>query len=215
MEIFLKSHIVLSAFFIFLFAGFCLPQDTDLLSRVRKNYDGNTSLSASFDLAIFWKVREKDEKKSGKIIIASGDRFHIELDKSAWVSDGKTLWQYDKGISQVVVKPVASFDPNQLPSHIITQNLVKYPFKVVENKGGTVVFAWQADSTSPVNRVAAQSVRFTVDAKAAIIKELVMVDKTGNESTYRFHGTAIGGSAPKNAFTFDIPKGARVVDSQE
>ena len=211
----MKSSFAFASIFVFLFAGFSQSQDTDLLSRVRKNYDGQTSLNTSFDLAIFWKVREKEEKKSGKIIVSSGDRFHIDLDKSSWVSDGKTVWQYDKSISQVVVKPVSSFDPNQLPSHIVTQILVKYPFRIVENKGGTAVFAWQADSTSPANRVAARSVRFTVDAKAAIIQELAMIDKTGNESTYRFHGTAIGGSAPKNAFTFDIPKGARVVDSQE
>lgn len=196
-------------------ASMCLCQETGLLSRVMKNYTGEVSLSTAFDLKIFWKIREKEETKHGKITMAPHDRFRIGLGESVWVSDGTTMWQYDKSPSpQVIIRQLASCDPSQRPSGMLSKYLTTYSFKEKEAKGGSTVFAWAQDSSSAPPKGDAARISFTVETKSAAVQELEVVDKSGNISTYTFHGTSFG-PQPSAAFSFTIPKGARVLDERQ
>jgi outer membrane lipoprotein-sorting protein len=186
----------------------------ELLLKVKKNYGGDVSLTTSFDLAIFWKVREKQDKKTGKIVFAPGNCFQIELGNSMWTSNGITMWQYDKALSQVLVKTLASCDPSQLPARMITSYLTKYPLSVEKKEGALVTASWTADST--ISKAAeAKKVSCVIDSKTATIIRLFVVDRMGNESTYMFHGTTIGKNYPETYFTFKIPKGAHVLDENQ
>lgn len=191
-------------------------QEATLLSRVAKNYSGDVSLSTSFDLKIFWKIREKEETKHGSIVMAPHDRFRIRLGESDWVSDGTTLWQYDRSPSpQVIIRLLASCDPSQVPSRMLSKYLARYSFKERETKGKNIVFMWTADSSSTAPSAGdASRISFTVAAKSAIVQELEVVDKSGNVSTYAFHGTTFGPPS-SSAFSFAIPKGARVLDERQ
>jgi outer membrane lipoprotein-sorting protein len=189
-------------------------QDAGLLSRVAKNYGGAVSLSTDFDVAIFWRVREKQEIKHGKIVCAPGDPFRIELGDSRWVCDGTTLWQYDKTVGQVIIRRLSSCDPAQLPSRMLLKYLTMYSFKEKKTKGKNTVFAWTVDSAAVPQKGEARHILFTVDPKNAAVKGLMVVDKSGNESTYTFHATTFGSAARTSAFSFDIPKGARVLDER-
>ena len=181
------------------------------MSRVARNYSGDVSLSTAFDVKIFWKIREKEETKHGKIVCAPGDRFRIELGDSKWVCDGTTLWQYDKTVGQVIIGRLSSCDQSQLPSRMLSKYLTRYSFIEQGMKGKTVVFSWAIDSAGAQNKGEAQRITFTVDKKNAIVQELTVVDKSGNESNYTFHATTFG-TQPSSAFSFDIPKGTRVLD---
>jgi outer membrane lipoprotein-sorting protein len=190
-------------------------QETGIVSRVLKNYSGSVSLSTSFEVKILWKVREKEEIKRGKIMCAPGDRFRIELGDSKWVCDGTTLWQYDKTVAQVVIQRLSSCDPSLLPSKMLSKYLTMYTFKEQGTKGKNIVFEWVSDSSSTPQKGDARRISFTVDPKNAIVKELLVVDKSGNESMYTFHGTAFGDAPEARAFSFDIPKGARILDERQ
>lgn len=194
--------------------SFGVCQDTGLLSRVARNYGGAVSLSTNFDVTIFWKVREKQEIKHGKIVCAPGDRFRIELGDSRWVCDGTTLWQYDKTVAQVIIRRLSSCDPSQLPSRMLSKYLTMYAFKEQKAKGKSTVFAWTGDSAIAPQKGEARRISFTVDPKNATVKDLMVVDKSGNESTYTFHATTLGAFARPSVFSFDIPKGARVLDER-
>lgn len=192
-------------------------QDTSLLSHVVKNYSGDISLSASFDLKIFWKIREKEETRHGKIVLAPHDRFRIGLGESVWVSDGTTMWQYDKLPSpQVIIRRLSSCDPSQLPSRLLSKYIARYAFKQRETKGKNAVFAWTPtrDSSAVSPEGDAAAITLTVDTKTEIVQELAVIDKSGNTSTYAFHGTAFG-APPPASFSFDIPKGVRVLDERQ
>jgi len=43
-------------------------------------------------------VREKTDNMHGSVVLAPGDRFRADLGTTLWVSDGTTLWQYDKAL---------------------------------------------------------------------------------------------------------------------
>jgi outer membrane lipoprotein-sorting protein len=203
-----------AALFLCIAAATVTSQETGLLARVTKNYSGAVALTTTFDVKIVWKVREKEETKHGKIVWAPADRFRIELGDSKWVCDGATVWQCDNTPSlQVIIRRLSSCDPSQLPSRMLSRYLTSYAFKEQKGKEGTTVFAWSFDSSAAPQKGEARSISFTVDPKTAVVRELLVVDKSGNESTYRFRATTFA-APPKEAFSFDVPKGARVLDER-
>ncbi len=193
-------------------SSFC--QQNALLDRVKATYSGAAPLSVSFEVRIAWKVREKTETKRGSIVLAPGDRFRIELGSGVWVSDGTTLWQYDKILNQVVVKPLSSADEAMLPAHAIVRYCTDYSLVAGHATGPVETFEWKADSASARQGGQVSFVRLSADRKAAVIKRLLVIDRMGNESDYTFTKTVVGRPAPHGAFEFEPPKGARVLDQR-
>ena len=188
-------------------------QETPLLKSVAHNYDGSINITTSFDLAIFWKIREKKEIKHGTIILAPGDKFNVTFGTGQWVSDGKTFWQYDNKLSQVVISTVASIDRSALPSGLIAKYLSNYPLEEKSKNKNVTVFQGSAGNGNSTANGEAQKVVLTVDNKNASISQLFVIDKSGNESAYSFHATAFRAQNP-SVFSFSPPKGARIIDQR-
>jgi outer membrane lipoprotein-sorting protein len=203
--------------FALVFFASCLPcfcQQNRLVDRIRQNYSGATTLSSTVDIRIVWKMREKTDNMRGSIMLAPGDRYRVDLGNTLWVSDGATLWQYDKALSQVVVTSLSGNNNSMLPSKVITSYCSKYPLKASGSTSGNDVLEWKADTTAGANGGDVSFVSITADRKTAAVKKLFVIDKSGNESTYSFSRTALGRSAPAGTFEFVPPKGARVLDQR-
>jgi outer membrane lipoprotein-sorting protein len=212
----LRKSFIIVIVSLFTSGALCMgaSQDTGLLSRVIKNYSGDVSLSTTFDVKIVWKVREKEETKHGSIVLGPGDHFRIGLGESMWVCDGATLWQYDKSPSpQVIVRKLASCDPLQLPSRLLSKYLTRYSFTKQGTTQNGTVFSWSADTAADPQKGEARRISFTVDPKRSVVKELSIIDKSGNESAYTFRAASFRASKA-SVFSFDIPKGARVIDER-
>ncbi|HAJ78238.1 MAG TPA: hypothetical protein DCO75_00580, partial [Fibrobacteres bacterium] len=112
-----------------------------IMKTVRSMYSDNASIEISFNLHIFWKIREKEETKSGRIILARGEKFCVEIGASAWVSNGETLWQYspDENGGQVVIKRLSDVDASALPSKLLSAYLDKYSYKLKEERKGVSI----------------------------------------------------------------------------
>lgn len=206
--------IINTCFILTLLAAGCFCQQESLVDRIIQNYNGTTALSATVDIRIVWKVREKTDNMHGSVVLAPGDRFRADLGTTLWVSDGTTLWQYDKALSQVVISALAGSDNAMLPSKVVADFCSKYPLKALKNKAGYDVLEWMADSASGVRAAGVSYVRITALGKRAVVQELFIIDANGNETTYAFKKTEWNGNVPKNSFAFDVPKGARVIDKR-
>jgi outer membrane lipoprotein-sorting protein len=186
-------------------------QEPAIMKTVRSLYNAKTSLETKFDLHIFWKVREKEETKSGRIFVAPGDKFRVELGRTVWVSNGTTYWQSEKddGV-QVTVKRLADVNVGMLPSHVLSTYVGDYSYRLKEEKGGKAVVEWSADSGAGQPEVA--RIRLSIEKKSGKITTLFVVDKSGNESTYTFTKTKFPAKVPDTAFEFTPPQGASILD---
>ncbi|MBD3392966.1 MAG: hypothetical protein GF418_12745 [Chitinivibrionales bacterium] len=196
-----------------LFCAISVAQTPDIVTALRGKYSGETTLEASFDLKIFWKVREKTEEKSGTLMLAPGDRFRLELGPTVWVSDGRTYWQYSTATQQVVIKQLLDVDLSMHPSQIISTYLHEYAYTVKETGGRQTVLSWTRPPDAA--NVYANAITVWVDTKKMILKKLHIVDTNGNESTYTFKKTKLGVEFPEETFTLQIPEGASVLDTRE
>ena len=205
---------IISTFlFLIIPAVSCFCQQERLIDRIKQNYGGATTLSAAVDIRIVWKVRETTDNMHGSILLAPGDKFRVDLGTTLWVSDGATLWQYDKAVSQVIITALSN-SAAMIPSRMVADYCTKYPLTTSKNKEGYDVLEWKADSASGPGSGGVSYVRITALGKRAVVRELFIIDSHGNETTYAFKSTTWNGKIPKNAFAFEMPKGARVIDKR-
>ncbi len=199
-------------FFISTVVAFARAQEPPIMKTVRALYNNKTTVETSFHLNIFWKVREKEEASSGRMLFAAEGKFRVELGHTTWVSDGETYWQSDrdeKGV-QVVIKRLSDADIAMHPSQLLRTYFQGRRYALKEEKTGVCVAEWAADS--PAKQSDAAVIRLSIDTKSGIIKTLFVMDTDGNERTFQFTKTKFPAKAPKGAFDFAIPKGASVVD---
>jgi outer membrane lipoprotein-sorting protein len=213
-----KRTILMNAIFryacggVFLIFAYAASQEPPIMKTVRAMYTTKTSLETKIDLHIFWKVREREETKSGVIFLAPGDKFRVELAAAIWVSNGETYWQSDKddkGV-QVVIKRLADVNVALHPSHVLNTYVEKYVYRLKEETGSVAVVEWNADSLA--GQTEATVIRMSIDKKSGKIFSLFIVDKSGNETTYTFKKTKFPEKLPEKLFEYTPPKGASILD---
>ena len=171
------------------------------------------SLSARFEQV------QKDEKgavlqkSEGRLWLARPGRFHWRYEKpyaQQIVCDGKTLWQYDPDLAQVMVRP-AGATLQGTPAQLLTDRAALDQHFKVERLG--------QDGGSA-------RLRLTPKAKDSDFKSVELWLKDGTPQRMRFEDPLGGASEVRftdirtNApiepgqFTFQIPKGAEVISAQ-
>ncbi len=208
----MKMVNIIICIFIFIFSISLSAQENTVIDAVKKKYSGKLSLDLTFDVNIFWKVREKYEKKNGMLLMVPGDKFRCKIGSTEWVSNGHIYWQYNEKTSQVIVKNLLDIDLSMHPSQMI-QRYLSYPFKVESSDEKQAVFIWTASEDNQDRSY--KKITLTIDKKKNILKELVTVNRDGNESTYIFKKVKIGSEIPLEVFSFKIPKGVDVLDTRD
>lgn len=191
-----------------------LRASTDpVLERVRSRYNPSATIEAEIDMTIWWEVREREEKQSGRLLLAAGDRFDVQLGDSRWVCDGRTLWHYSAAANQVVIRRLLDVDLSSHPSQILSTYLMDYEYREQSRKGKHRVLAWESDGDNPDGKYA--SIGMTVDEASGIVQSLAVVDTRGNRSTWTFRKTRFDPPLDPAPFTFTPPEGTHVVDTRE
>jgi outer membrane lipoprotein-sorting protein len=185
-------------------------QEPPIMQKVRSIYSGAAALDVSFSLHVLWKVREKEEVQSGHIQLAPGEKFRVELGSSLWVCDGTTVWQVESAdkTKQVVIKNLIDMDTDTYPSHILSAYLNKYSFHIKEETDSRCIVEYSSVQKNADTRL----LRCTIDKKTGYILSLVVIDRSGNESTYTFKKTKTGCSLNKKLFSYTAPQGVKVID---
>lgn len=205
------KQIKLAIFLIILIVGLG-AQESDLITSLKKKYTLKVPIQTTFDLEIFWKVREKKEKKGGELILAPEDKFICKIGASVFVSDGLTYWQYNKKTAQVIIKSLLDIDLTKHPSQMINSYL-SYSYILDSDNEKEAILTWS--SKNEEKRSGYQKIKLWVDKKKIIIKKIFVIDKNGNESTYSFKKTKIGGNLPATLFTYKIPEGVDILDTRD
>jgi outer membrane lipoprotein-sorting protein len=191
------------------------PKEPPAMAVLRKNYSGGNAVTATFDLSIYWNVREKEEKKSGELLIAPGNKFRVTLGKEVFVSDGKVFWQYSEKNSQVVIRNFSDIDESTVPSRFLLSFLSNRAFAERQRNGSAVELFWDGKGKSTGVAGDYTSITAVVDEKTGVIKTLKLTDKSDNINTYTFKKTAFDKPPKEDVFQFKPPRGAEVLDMRE
>jgi outer membrane lipoprotein carrier protein len=184
-----------------------------ILKIIQEKYSGKATFEAEFDVTIFWAVREKEEKRSGRLTVAPGDKFRVESSTTVWVSNGVTYWQYSRKNNQVLVKRLLDVDISMLPSSLIAEYLTAFEYKAVQDLPERCLLEGRPDAAHAQSDVV--SLVVTVDKKNNTISRIMVTDKDQNKSTYSFKKARFGSQIAPAVFEYTPPAGAAIIDARE
>jgi outer membrane lipoprotein-sorting protein len=190
-----------------LFPGMFIQAQT--IDAVKANYDKKT-FSFKFELSTYWSVREKTDKKTGLLIVTPDNKFNVTLGDETYISNGDTLWSYNKKVGQVTIQNVKKMDLSSLPSGILTQFLYKYTF-VPQVINSSTLYEWTAE-----NGTASRFTNLKLWANNKnIITKIETTDNNSNVNTYIFSSIVFNQKVSSKMFVFQIPKNVQVLDNYE
>lgn len=138
----MKQLIILPLLFL---SVFCRAQDQDpkaksILDEVSALVKGYKSIQADAVFTMVGKDKKVVDKPQTWKIQVKGQKFRLEIPGTSIISDGKTLWNYNKDAKEVTIK---NFDPSNdemNPAKIFTIYESGYKYKYEkEEKVGTVM----------------------------------------------------------------------------
>lgn len=200
----------------FLFVLFFLPllAHADAAQKLFNHLQPLASLSAHFQQTTFSQQGKPIQQSSGDMSVARGNRFRwhtVKPFEQLVVADGETVWSYDPGLLQVVIKPLATnltATPALLFGGSLDQVRAAFAVEVTEQQAGEMSFRLTPkDKQAMFTRLV---VRFDGDAPVA----MSLVDALGQKTLIDFSQVKVNPELPVSSFRFTPPAGVDVIRQQ-
>lgn len=107
------------------------PEARKLLDAVKKKYSAYNSIQIKFTYILADRETDVIDEMSG-VLDLKDEKFRIEMDEFAMISDNKTVWTYLKSVNQVQIQ---NYDPE-----LMEQEIGFAPDKVFEVKADDYLY---------------------------------------------------------------------------
>ncbi len=207
--------------FLFPFLSAAAPSTEEVIKQVQGTYDNAIDVSSDFLQKVKLKALEREVEKTGKALFKKPGKLRVEYEgeEGKWyISDGKKLWIYDQGDTQVNVYAVTS---QTLPEEALTflggLGNLRAQFRVSglsENEKKSIAANPQLDwlLLIPKNQQSQmEELLLGFDKKAHTVIEAYLKNESGNVSHYFFKNVQLNASLPDSQFTFEKPKGVKEI----
>lgn len=194
--------------FIFLFIPFLLfaQSPKDILKSIQNKVKNSVGFESSFKQSFAGNSKNKSIN-TGKFIFAYGDRYIVESKSFVITCDGKTVWNYNLKQKRVLI----SSSTDEASSFSID----KYLFKVPELCNLTLIksspFPNAISLVPRNNELEFRSAEVYADENF-IVKKVVITDTNNITYILELADNKVINDIKKYNFTFEIPKGIKVVD---
>ena len=158
---------------------------------------------------VIFSETDKEKKPVGKPqtwkILTKGDKFRIEIPGTTIVSDGKTLWNYNKDAKEVTIK---NFDPDndeQNPSKMFTmyENGYKFKYDKEEKAGAVVCHAIDLYPSVKPEKKKFHTIKLYTDKTKKQVVKIKMMLKDGGVQTYDVKSLKPNTEIADSQFIFD------------
>lgn len=190
------------------------PEAKQVLDAVSAKFKTFTTVQANFT----YKVENADGKalstKTGTVKM-KGNKYRVSFGGQEIFSDGKTIWNYDKGSNEVTVSSVDESGSGLTPQKLFTNFYDKdflYILNGEKKVGGKTM---QEIEMTPTDKSKAfHKVYVQVDKAARTIYSTRVLENGGNRYTYTVSTMKTNVPIDDQQFTFDKSKypGVEVVD---
>jgi outer membrane lipoprotein carrier protein len=190
------------------------PADLNtVLDRLQQHYQSTRTFSARFEESIT-RPGVPPVQRSGIIYYKKPGKLRWEFEGSQTetiVSDGKTIYDYDPGLNQVVETPLAQAVRSQAAAaFLLGAGDLKRDFNAVGIS--------ESDSSGVVHvgltpRQGGARIEAGIDRKTYNIVTLSIGDAMGNQTYFKFSNIELNPSLEDSRFTFTPPNGADIVSA--
>lgn len=173
-----------------------------LFKELTTKYGNIKSISASFN--------NEERGLNGILIAAKGNKYKLTTSQMDLVSNGSTIWNYQKSENKVIINNMNSFDTRSSLDVIFFRFIQDYkPVSISKNDFGYTLELENKSKKSDYNLV--DKLLLWIDGKTLDIFKLQLISETTVE-TWGVVNLKINPKTTNKTFSFTIPKDAEVID---
>ena len=191
------------------------PSLNALVERLQHHYQTTQSFKANF--------RESLMRPGAPSRVRTGTVYYEKPGRMRWdfgepqtetiVSDGKTIYDYDPGLNQVVETPLKqAFKTQAAAAFILGAGNLRRDFNVAPLAGAP---SDGLDHLLLTPKGGGETVALGIDPRTLNIASITIADAMGNKTELTFADLQRNVSLRPSLFTFAPPPGADIVSSQE
>jgi len=193
----------------------------EVIRQVQATYDSAQDVASEFVQKVKIKALERDVEKTGKAYFKKPGKLYVEYEGEEgrlYISDGKKLWIYEKGDTQVNVYPVG---PKTMPEEALAflggLGDLRKQFRVSslnstekKNIKANPELDWLLlIPKNPESQLDELLLGF--ERSAHTVAEAYLKNETGNVSHYFFSKVRFNAGLPESQFVFEKPKGVKEI----
>ena len=183
------------------------PRAKAILETIRTNYESLKSLQADFALEIEYPEEDKIVQKG--TMWQQGDKYHVDMDEQAVISNGETVWVHLKSNKEIQITNAASDDEEAMlsPKDMLRMYEKDDHVFILSNEfeeNGKVVQQIEFKPMDPDSEYS--KLRLTVDKKSKNIVRLKSFGKDGSRFTLKVISQQVNKPIDAAVFTLDESK---------
>jgi outer membrane lipoprotein-sorting protein len=186
----------------------------DDLSAKAKSY---TTISAEYSSRLLDKQSSVDLTEKGTIKV-KGSKYHLDLPSYTIISDGVTVWTYEKENNAVYIDNLADMgndgmNPNEM--FRIWEKGFRHEYKETKTEEGKQLYVINLYPTDPKSKPF-HTIQMKVDKAKMEIHSIKVLNRDGSEVSYSLKGFTPNKEIADTVFKFDKAKypGVEVVDNR-
>jgi outer membrane lipoprotein carrier protein len=190
------------------------PEAKKILDAVSAKFKTYTAPQATFTYKVENAQGKALSTKKGTVTM-KGNKYKVSMDGMTIISDGKTVWNYDKASNEVTVNSVDASGSAMTPQKLLTNFYDKdfyYKYNGEKKESGKnlkEIELTPTDKNKPFHKV-----YLLVDKSTNTIYSAKFLEKSGGRYNYTINTMKPKVSVTEKDFTFDKSKypGVEVVD---
>ena len=190
------------------------PEAKKVLDAVSNKFKTFKTVKASFTYKVENASGKALSNKTGSILM-KGTKYKVSFGGQEIISDGKTVWNYDKSANEVTISNLDASAGTITPQKLFTNFYDKDFYYLLngEKKQGSKTLQeiemTPTDKSKPFHKV-----YLLIDKGAKTLYSTKVLEKTGNRYSYTVANMNTTTAMPDNQFVFDKGKypGVEVVD---
>jgi outer membrane lipoprotein carrier protein len=191
------------------------PADLDtIVARLQQRYDCSRSMQANFDETLS-SPGGMTRTRKGTVYFRKVGRMRWEFaapSEGTVVSDGKTVYDYEKDLNQVVELPVNQALKSSATAFLLGLGNIRRDFKV------TLPPASSSDGLTHViltPKGGGDTMELGLDPKSYDIVNFKLTNQVGSVTELKFSDIRTNVALDDTLFTFTVPEGADIVRPQK
>ncbi|MCX7798323.1 MAG: outer membrane lipoprotein chaperone LolA [Melioribacter sp.] len=177
---------------------------TEILKKIQNKFNSINDFTANF---VQTNCNSTSKTLNGKILYKKKNKFIVELKNQTVISNGEIVWNYNHKQKQVII----SYFSDEPSTYSIEKFIYNYPelcniklYKNIDNDEAVELIPKEG-------MLDIKSLKIWKD-KDYLIRKLEIVDLDNQCFVIEFNNYQLNQNIPDSKFTFNPPKGIRIID---
>jgi len=193
-----------------LHSAFAISAD-EAMEKSKAWFKSGKAWKLEFKVQVFYADSPDIASQNGKLLVAEGDRFVLDMAGIKFYSDGEDLWQHNVEQKQVLIKSVEDLSSSLHPSELLFKYLNCKAKEIAEGEfNKQKMWVLKLDPSKYAGQFTQMEV--WLSQKDFSPKRLYTVDPTGNGSWYNIVNLSVVKSWKPEDFKYKPIKGVDEID---